>query len=241
MACSKLFIPLIINLFISLNASSIESGMICLTFDDGTLDHYTTLAPLLDKHQVSGTFYITASYIGHEGFLNEIQLKELKDKGHEIASHGLTHRHYNKLSSRDAELELGESKKNLEEIIQAEVTDFATPYGSFSGALIEPLKKWYLSNRTIKPGLNGEKFDPYAIRGQVMYKSTPLSKIEEWLSEASKEKKWLVLVYHLIDESGKDLSVPPSVFETHLTFMLKSGLPICTVSAAMQKTFDTSP
>ena len=39
-------------------------GACALTFDDGTLDHLTELAPLLEEHGVPGTVYVCPGLFG---------------------------------------------------------------------------------------------------------------------------------------------------------------------------------
>lgn len=72
-----------------------------LTFDDGTLDHYLIAAPLLEKHNLRGTFFLITR--GRQtGFWNDdgnlrllmtwAQARDLARRGHEIASHTHSHR-----------------------------------------------------------------------------------------------------------------------------------------------------
>ena len=73
-----------------------KKPLISFTFDDGTLDHYTHAAPILEKYGYRGIFCITTGYI--DGFpkwtypcMQERMVKKLLESGHEIASHSATH------------------------------------------------------------------------------------------------------------------------------------------------------
>lgn len=76
--------------------------LITFTFDDGTLDHYTHAAPILEKYGYRGIFCITTGYVDGgadwkwpcmEGWM----VKDLMERGHEIASHAAQHPNMRKL------------------------------------------------------------------------------------------------------------------------------------------------
>ena len=54
---------------------------IILTFDDGYLDNYTTMFPLLKKYSAKATVFLISDMIGHPEYMNEAQIKEMADSG----------------------------------------------------------------------------------------------------------------------------------------------------------------
>ena len=67
---------------------------ISYTFDDGLAEHYTLVAPQLEKRGFRGTFWICGSNINKDNRnitdttrMPWPQLKEMSDKGHEISNH----------------------------------------------------------------------------------------------------------------------------------------------------------
>lgn len=64
---------------------------VALTFDDGEKTHLTIVAPLLEKYGYRGTFNIITEFVGKGGRMTWDDIRELKRRGHEIASHTLTH------------------------------------------------------------------------------------------------------------------------------------------------------
>ena len=99
------------------------------TFDDGTIDSYTEVLPVLVKKGLTGIFFITAGWIGKPGYLSESQVKEMADLGMQIGSHSVTHPDLDKEKADIVLFELMESKRVLEKITGNPVTEFAYPYG----------------------------------------------------------------------------------------------------------------
>jgi peptidoglycan/xylan/chitin deacetylase (PgdA/CDA1 family) len=125
--------------FKDLKNKAIERPMI-LTFDDGYLDNYQNLFPLLKKYNVKAViFVLTDSQYNHwdvskgeikAELMSNDQLLELSNSGLvEIASHGMTHQQLPALSDGDLKIELECSKRKIEEIIHNEVISFSYPWG----------------------------------------------------------------------------------------------------------------
>lgn len=74
---------------------------IILTFDDGRIDNYTIAYPIMKKHDVKATMFITTGYIdgtwegnnwaSAKGAMSKEHVKEMYDNGFEIALHGDKH------------------------------------------------------------------------------------------------------------------------------------------------------
>lgn len=74
---------------------------ISYTFDDGLAEHYTLVAPQLEKRGFRGTFWICGSKINKDSEtisdttrMTWPQLREMSDKGHEISNHGWAHKNF---------------------------------------------------------------------------------------------------------------------------------------------------
>lgn len=69
-------------------------GGVCLSFDDNYLEEWVNILPLFEKYDAKATFFITG--VGNLSTQEVAWLKQLKDAGHEIGSHGELHLSMNK-------------------------------------------------------------------------------------------------------------------------------------------------
>jgi len=104
--------------------------LVALTFDDGYRDNLTVALPLLEKYRMPMTIFVTAGFVGREGYLSADELRELSQhRLVTVGAHGLWHRHFNELSYADARFELVESRRLLSDITGKNVDLLAWPYG----------------------------------------------------------------------------------------------------------------
>jgi len=106
-----------------------EKAALCmvLTFDDGLISHYEWVLPELSARNLKGIFFVTPTLIGTKGHMTWDHLKELLKKGHEIGSHGLTHRSLTYISARTLWQELAGSKKMIEDNLGMIADCFSVP------------------------------------------------------------------------------------------------------------------
>ncbi len=116
---------------------------IFLTFDDGHLDNYTHAFPLLQKHQAKATIFVIVGDMGKQNVIWDEageteptdlftwdQARQMEQAGIRIESHGMIHRHFDRLSIEEVEKELTESYQILQQELNHPPLAFAHPYGS---------------------------------------------------------------------------------------------------------------
>lgn len=166
------------NNFLSVTASNLlptltsrKQKVVCLTFDDGFVDNYEFAVPLLREFNCAATFFVPTNFIGAPSILPEFsgmnlgQLTEVaNDPLFEIGSHALSHPRLSTLPAPQAEQEIRESKKVLEEILGRPVTSFAYPYGDFSPREVASAKSagYAIAFSTVRRRLSNS-FDPLAV------------------------------------------------------------------------------
>ena len=128
-----------------LEAQSDLRGLCVLTFDDGSEDNATILAPILRELRVPATLYVCPGLLGGPypwtepeagvRFMSEKTLVDLsRDPLIEIGSHTREHGLLANASAEDAYREMAASKSDLEELLDLEVSSFAYPRCKYSPA-----------------------------------------------------------------------------------------------------------
>ena len=103
----------------------IPKKTVALTFDDGFLSHYDNAFPVLKEYGFPATFFVCTGLLGSE--MNNSQnrpqltldwrrLKEMNESALiDIEPHGITHMELDSLKMEEAEKEIKQSKRELEE------------------------------------------------------------------------------------------------------------------------------
>lgn len=106
---------------------------VCLTFDDGGVSAYETVAEMLEQYGWRGYFFVTTDWIGRPGFLNAEQIRELDRRGHLIGSHSCSHpARLARISWEQILREWKESSDRLAKIVGHPVNIASVPGGYYS-------------------------------------------------------------------------------------------------------------
>jgi peptidoglycan/xylan/chitin deacetylase (PgdA/CDA1 family) len=115
-----------------------DSGMVpvFLTFDDGAVGAYTSIAGQLETHHWRGHFFVTTDWIGRPGFLDATQILELHHRGHVIGSHSCSHpERMSSLTWDELIREWSVSCARLADILGEPVKVASVPNGYYSPAV----------------------------------------------------------------------------------------------------------
>jgi len=99
------------------------------TVDDGNLDNFTNMFPIMQKYGFTGILYIVGNYIGAEHYMTEEQILEMYNAGWEVGSHSMNHLDLTKLDSNQLRFEIEDSKETLEAKLGVPILTFAYPFG----------------------------------------------------------------------------------------------------------------
>lgn len=208
--------------------------MVSLTFDDGWLSHSNLVAPALASRGWNATFYLMSGWIGTFPYLSGAQAQALHAAGHEIGGHTITHADLVTLSPSERTRELTQSKADLEALIGAPVTSFASPYGSFNASVLAEISSIYASHRTVFSGLNTPgAVDRHQLLVRNVLSNTTAVQVQGWLAQARTAGAWLILVYHDITATPQTYDSTPADFAAQLDVVAASGLPVVTVSQGL--------
>ena len=98
-------------------------------------DFYTNAFPILQKYHFPATVFLPTGFINDnrktfkgKECLNWAEVRELHDKGVSFGSHTVTHPALSSLSIKDAEYEIRQSKKTIEDNLGKTIDTFSYPF-----------------------------------------------------------------------------------------------------------------
>jgi len=116
---------------------------ILLTFDDGYVDNYTELFPLLLKYQVKATIFIVTDWNGGL-YLDEEMIREMSDSGLiSIQSHTMSHRRLSELDDEPLERQLSGSQLAITRLTGKQPFVLCYPEGAADGRTAEFVEEYY--------------------------------------------------------------------------------------------------
>ena len=117
-------------------ATPATKRLVSITFDDGFRDNLTVALPLLEYFKMPCTVFVTADFIGKEGYLSASELKDLAAHPFvTIGAHGFSHGHFTEMTKEEARHELVTARYCLEDITGKRVDLHAWPFGSCNAGL----------------------------------------------------------------------------------------------------------
>ncbi len=119
---------------------------VCFTFDDNFARHSELIAPAFLQRSFRCTFYLNP---GEDGFAENHLNKylALSHQGFEIGSHGFVHDNLSKLSPAEAEKNLRDSARSIQELFQIYPATFAFPYHDFSNETLAMARACHIETR----------------------------------------------------------------------------------------------
>ncbi|KAI8084566.1 uncharacterized protein BX664DRAFT_360425 [Halteromyces radiatus] len=113
-----------------------------LTFDDGPYIYSSDLIDLLQKEQVTATFFVNGNnYWNSPSDINPI-LQKADGAGFEIASHTYTHPHLSSLSDDQVKEEMANNEKVIHDAIGKYPAVMRPPYGELTDDQTRLMNQW---------------------------------------------------------------------------------------------------
>ena len=127
---------------------------VCITFDDGYLDSYTIVYPLMKEYGFPWTLFLITDDVGKP--YNRMTWDQLKEMANShavtIASHTLSHPKLHNLATRaEKEKEIVEANKALKYQLGIDNVWLAYPYGDYDDEVIDICKKAAASMSAASP------------------------------------------------------------------------------------------
>jgi peptidoglycan/xylan/chitin deacetylase (PgdA/CDA1 family) len=179
---------------------------ISYTFDDGLAEHYSLVAPALEKLGFRGTFWVNGRTIADTAYqrgyprMTWKQMREMARKRHEISNQGWVHRNVTKLASEELRYEVEYNSTVIYQNIGVFPRTFCYPGNAKNDSVIVYIERNRIGSRTKQFSVGG--------------KSTR-ENLDEKIKYLISNGEWGVTMTHGITY-GYDHFSDPSIFFDHL-------------------------
>lgn len=209
-----------------------KRGVITFVFDDGYERVYQNAVPLLDKYNLKGVFALplNGTMLEHN---EQRKIRpwqswlSVRSRGHEIASHSVSHTNVTNLDPVPLEQELQESKHALQ------ATTFVYPGGGFNDTVVSAAKKHYSAARTIVRGLETlPPKNPWQLKSfnwrRNNFSPGKANLLALW---AYLTNSWLIETFHMVDDNDSQMThtVRTRDLDRHLAFVAKLPVAVKTI------------
>jgi peptidoglycan/xylan/chitin deacetylase (PgdA/CDA1 family) len=209
--------------------------LMTLYFDDSEEDNVTTVLPVLQQHGYKSTMCFATTFIENTP-ANQTNVTTIKNDGQEICAHTVTHPFLTQITATQLTTELQHSQQYLQSLTGKPVDNFASPYGDYNTNVINEIKKYYRSHRTVDEGYNSkDNFDAYRLRVQNMQSTTTIGTYQSWLDQAKATNTWLIIVYHRVATDPDQFDTTPTNFAQQMTALQNSGITVKTAEDALNE------
>lgn len=131
--------------------NSHHSPFVCLTFDDGYLDTYSTAYPLLSSMEIPFCVYMTRDFYRGtatpqwDNGARMMNIEHLLEFSHNplctIGAHTCSHPRLSRLKPDEMQCEIKDSKNDLEQLLGKEIRHFAYPHGDYNQDTVNIVKE----------------------------------------------------------------------------------------------------
>lgn len=111
------------------HALAMPGRRVGITFDDGDVGQFAQAFPALARRGMTGTFFVTTSWVGRNGYVSWDGLREMKAAGMSIQSHTRTHPYLSELGLGRLRDELHGSREDLNEKLNQQTKALSFPGG----------------------------------------------------------------------------------------------------------------
>lgn len=256
----------LIILYASIPIASAQKAII-LNFDDDWKGQFTHAVPILEKYGFNATFFVTTGCLtyqntsycnnaGGESAMTWEDIKLLSEMGHDIQSHGVSHKDLTTVSATDLEYEVGQSKQSLLEH-GYNSTIFSTPYASGEGnsTVINTISKYYDIGRIgYAPLVYLDSTDRYSLPVwvdydlQAMYRDNSTKIFDAFVEAINSQAQYNsngtinaipIIVYHNVDYKNSSSNISPdwldstidvNLFDREMKYLHDNGFQVLTTS-----------
>lgn len=215
-------------------------GMVSLNFDDGFDSAYKYGWPIIKASGLPSTQYIITNYLDRPGYITRQEVLALEQAGAEIGAHTRTHPGLAEIDKYDLPWEIAGSREDLLKLGVKKVETFAYPYGSYNDRVVAEVKKTgFIGARAFVIGLNDQTSNKYLLEHWGVLGRHSWPEIKNKIDSAIIAKKWLIFVFHRIDEDGSSVSVRHEILQQIVDYLKERKILVVTTAEGLRLNFAT--
>lgn len=213
---------------------------ISFTFDDVPQSACRTGSKILEEHGFRGSFYVCGGLTDQQGdverFHSRDDLLGLKDRGHEVASHGYAHLDYQSISLDQVRADLDHNLDFFRELgWSEEPNNFAYPYGCVSPSVKALCATRFASARGIVNAVNRNPCDLALLKSVALYKAEQSAEtLTTWIDRVKRSRGWLIFFTHGVLADAGDFDCTPELLEFAIQRATEAGCQVAPISEVLQ-------
>jgi peptidoglycan/xylan/chitin deacetylase (PgdA/CDA1 family) len=213
----------------------LDESIITFGFDDCPASAIETALPMLESEGWKATIYVacglceTENHLGRHMSLSDV--KDVHDRGHEIADHTFSHMSSNDVRLSDYIADIERNQNALKDLGLPKSRHFAYPYGHVSPGLKRVLREKFKTLRGVKTSNNTSQ-DANLLNAVRLYSGPDLEAALQQIENAESAPQWLNLYTHDVRENPSDFGCTPDDFKKIVSKVKATGLPVMNVDAA---------
>jgi peptidoglycan/xylan/chitin deacetylase (PgdA/CDA1 family) len=114
---------------------------VAITFDDGNLSDVEVALPALLERGLKAHFFVCAGRLDQPGFLGADGVRALIAAGMTVGSHGMHHRRWPALTSRELIEETEGARLRLESVTRTPADTVAVPFGEYNRRVLAAVRR----------------------------------------------------------------------------------------------------
>lgn len=121
-----------------------DNKTVIMSFDDGYIDNYEEMFPIIQKYNVKVTVFMVAGYINGANYLSEDMIREMASSGLvSFQAHTYNHVGLTSQSPDGMRNEFDSTNKTLESLTGRDVTALCYPSGQFNDSVVAVAGEYY--------------------------------------------------------------------------------------------------
>jgi len=182
-------------------SGTLPERSVVITFDDGYRDNQAAFQALAER-KLRATLFMVSGDVGGESswgvsalerraLLDRNQLLEIMSMGMEVGSHSCSHPRLTQLDDEHLLTELVDSRKVLQDLLDAPIDSFAYPYGDYDARVVDGVREaGYSAACVTRSGWGRVDADPLRIRRVAVMAGDSLATFARKLAFADNDASW---------------------------------------------------